>query len=165
MQWVSPRPPTPQQIVEWRTSPEGQAWLKAHRHPPQARPVGAAQPIKTPTERQFLNKAYDDAVVAIQALSGSTTGRAFEILNVERMAIEEQWEDEQKDFVRMVAPMAYYAHVKRVTVDCEVKYPQRVFDEVVKAPAAMKNRCECGASKTGIADYAMGHSSWCPVKG
>lgn len=24
--------------------------------------------------------------------------------------------------------------------------------------------CECGAKKTGIDNYAIGHSSWCPVK-
>lgn len=24
--------------------------------------------------------------------------------------------------------------------------------------------CECGARKTGVKDFAPGHSSWCPVK-
>lgn len=27
-----------------------------------------------------------------------------------------------------------------------------------------KKQCECGARKTGVKDYAPGHSSWCPVK-
>jgi hypothetical protein len=29
---------------------------------------------------------------------------------------------------------------------------------------AKKVVCECGSAKTGVKDYAPGHSSWCPVK-
>lgn len=27
-----------------------------------------------------------------------------------------------------------------------------------------KKECECGARKTGVKDFAPGHSDWCPVK-
>lgn len=39
-----------------------------------------------------------------------------------------------------------------------------VYDEGPVWVMPLKKVCECGARKTGVKDFAPGHSSWCPVK-
>lgn len=128
-------------------------WLRTHRGPQyhQTRPNGAVQPFPTLTGRRleevYAQHAQKNARESIEQLTRALT--CHRPWNPELQSLDPDTQGEE--ILKTVNPNELWFRARSEVMKTEVR------------AQAVAPRCECGAAKTGVADFGAGHSSWCPV--